>query len=693
MLFLKWPILSARKLVTSFQTRLLGIFLLNTLLTVTIVIGFNQWLRSRLLLEADNSLLVSAGQIADRIDEFHRSNRQTFNVGTKLPDLVAFIQANEEERNDTEFRRRVRNTLALLEVEPWDEYYILSRAILDENGTNILDTSPANIGADESQQEYFQAALLGGSVNISPIQYRPERGGIYFFYSVPIRLNDTIPERIIGVLRIQVAIATIQNIVFDSVRGQDIEAAVFDANYVRVVDTRNRNLLFRSITQYSTEELTTLRSQYALPPLSDDEVSLPLPDLVEKLANSDKEQVVSSYMAPNINSEDRLAIVKLKTVPWYLVVAQPASQYYGPAQQQTQGILLLAIALTVISLFSSYFVSRRVTRPIRVLTAAARQVADGKLHVKAPITSQDEVGTLARTFNLMTTELEVAQATLEERVEHRTQELSEANQKLKHEIAERERYEQRALDLAFEHERRRILSEFIQKASHEFRTPLSIINVKSYLVKRLLTADQYHHLDVIQEQGEYIHGLVNRMVLMSRLDSGVQAPLEYLQIDGLMRSIYTRKDDAFKEANALVHLELQAPDTWVFADPELLSIAVQNILDNALKHSPAPVEISIKTRINGEMVSIVVEDNGIGIPPELHDRVFERFFRVDEAHTTRGFGLGLPIVKRIIENTGGSIELDSQVGKGTTITIKLGIKTEKAISLDGHRLDSLAATD
>ncbi|CAG0952947.1 partial Sensor histidine kinase WalK, partial [Anaerolineae bacterium] len=435
------------------------------------------------------------------------------------------------------------------------------------------------------------------------------------------------------------------------------------------------------------------RSEYALPPLSDDEVSVPLPDLVEQLANSDQEYVVSGYMTPDSDTQERLAIVRLKTVPWYLVVSQPASLYYAPAQRQTQGILLLTIALTMISLFSSYFIARRVTRPIRDLTAAAEQVAEGKLYVKAPITSQDEVGTLAQAFNVMTTELEAAHSTLEERVQRRTQELSEANQKLKHEIAERERYEKQVLDLALEHERRRILSEFIQKASHEFRTPLSIINVKSYLVKRLLPADQQHHLDVIQVQGEHIHELVNRMVLMSRLDSGVQATSEYLEIDGFMKSVYTGRANAFKEKNAIAHLELQAPDTWVYVDPDMLSIALYNILDNALQHSTPPVEITIKTRITGETVAIIIEDNGVGIPPELHNRVFERFFRVDEAHTTRGFGLGLPIAKRIIENTGVSIELESQVGKGTTVTIALGIKSKEVSPLNSHQPDSLAASD
>ncbi|HEX2906799.1 MAG TPA: ATP-binding protein [Phototrophicaceae bacterium] len=658
------------KLFASIQSRLLAVLLLITLLTVAIVITFNQWLRVQLITEADNALLVSAAQIANQIDEFNRSNRQVFNVGSRLPDLVEFLEADEAARNNTEFRDRILVTLDSLAIEPWDEYYILSQAILDRNGRNILDTAPDNIGVDESQQDYFQAARLGGAINISPIQYRPERSGIYFYYAVPIRQN-TIPNPIIGVLRIQIAIATIQNIVSDSVRGQHFNVAIFDENAVRVVDTRHESLLFRSIASFSPEQIVALRSKYAIPPLPDEEISVPIPGLVKILSNSYQNRVVSGYMTPDSDQEERLAIVRLETVPWHLVVSQPTIQYFQTVQQQTTGILILAISLTLVALAASYFISNRITKPIRTLTAVAKQVAEGQLHIKAPVTSSDEVGTLAKTFNLMTTELELAHATLEDRVEKRTQELSEANEKLKHEIIERQRYERQALELALEHERRRILAEFIQKASHEFKTPLSIVNVNTYLAKRFLPTERQRYMSEIEEQGKYIDGLVNRMVLMSRLDSDISTPLKHLQLDKFIRTLHTRLARTFLEKQAFMHLELQAANTWVYADPELLSLAVENILDNALKFSDKPVEISIKTDLLDEMAAVRITDNGIGMAEEVQARVFERFFRGDVAHTTRGFGLGLPIAKRIVENLGGTIELESVVGTGTTVTIKL----------------------
>lgn len=661
------------KSLASIQARLLVVFLITTLLAVSIVFAFNQWLRVQLLAEADNALLVSAAQIADRIDEFHRSNRKALSVGSRLPGLIYFLQADEETRSDRDFRERTRIILDSIEMEPWDEYYVLSQAILDRNGRNILDTALDNIEADESQQAYFRAALLGGSITISPIQYRPDLGGIYFYYAVPLRENEP-PTTIIGVLRIQFSIANIQNIVFDSVRGSDLNIAVFDENYVRIADNQHEELLFRSIADFSSDEITALRSQYALPPLRDEDISIPVSGLVDALSNTHREKIVSGYTTPDSDGEERLAIIKLETVPWYLVMSQPASQYYQTVQRQTAGILILAISLTFIALLASYLISERITKPIRVLTAVAEQVAEGKLHLKAPITSRDEVGTLAKTFNMMTTELELAHATLEERVQQRTQELSKANERLTYEIAERKRYEHQVLELALEQERRRILSEFILKASHEFKTPLSIINMNSYMARRLLPDEKHRHIDTIEKQVSYIDGLVNRMVLLSRLDGEVPTPLQYVPVDTFMKHVYAREVEAFQEKNASVDLDLQAKDVCIYADSDLMFVAVQNILENALKNSNDPVEISIKTRTHNGMVSIVIADRGIGIPEDLQTHVFESFFRADKAHSTRGFGLGLPIAKRIIENIGGIIELESEVGNGTTITITLSAK-------------------
>ena len=670
------------KAFASIQARLLSVFFISALLSIAIVFVFNQWLRAQLITEADNALMVSAMELANRVDEFNRSNQQVFNVGSRLPSLVDYLVASEAERSDVEFQTRIRIILDSLEVEPWDEYYILSQAILNQDGINILDTAPENMGADESQTDYFRAAFIGSSINISPIEYRPERGGVYFYYGIPLRSREA-PNSILGVLRIQVAIATVQNIILENARGQNV--SMFDQNFVRIVETEREDLLFRSIATYTPDEIRALQSDHVLPPLPDDELSQPLPALVELLRHTHQTQVTSGPMLPD-GPEERIAIVKLQTVPWYLVMSQASSPYFETAQRQTTGLAVLAIALTIIALLASLIISRRITDPIRALTEVAEQVAEGQLNIKAPVTSKDEVGTLAHAFNVMTAELQLAHDTLEDRVVKRTQELSETNERLKHEILERERYERQALDLAIEHERRRILSEFIQKASHEFKTPLSIINVNSHLIKRLLPEERQRLLNTIDDQTKYIDGLVSRMVLMSRLDSGISPAMEHLAIDEIVRALCANAESSYQEKPLTLTVDLCAPDAWVLADRDFLLIALQNLLDNALKYSDDQVEIRVSSRMESEMLSLTIADKGVGIPVELQARVFERFYRVDEAHSTRGFGLGLPIAKRIIESSGGTIDLTSTVGGGTTVTVLLPatIKPEHRPLLTGQ---------
>ncbi|MCC6976228.1 MAG: hypothetical protein IT322_19640, partial [Anaerolineae bacterium] len=106
------------RLFGSIQARLLAVLLGITLLTVVIVIAFNQWLRTQFIAGADSALMVNVSQIANRIDEFNQRNKQVFNVGTRLPDIIGYLQADEMVRSDPDFQERTRITLDSLDIEP-----------------------------------------------------------------------------------------------------------------------------------------------------------------------------------------------------------------------------------------------------------------------------------------------------------------------------------------------------------------------------------------------------------------------------------------------------------------------------------------------------------------------------------------------------------------------------------------------
>ncbi len=234
------------------------------------------------------------------------------------------------------------------------------------------------------------------------------------------------------------------------------------------------------------------------------------------------------------------------------------------------------------------------------------------------------------------------------------------------------RAEQEMIELRAEGERMRILAEFIRDASHEFRTPLSIIYTKLYLLEKNPVPDRIpEHLRVIQDQTDTIFRLVESLVLLSQLDSGIDFRFTSVNLKQLVQGIIAQMRQAHPTKD--VTLELDAADDVppVWADVEKLYRALHNLIGNAVRFTPQGV-IKITIRADGEqMVSIRIQDPGVGINELDLPHIFKRFYRVDKAHTTRGLGLGLPISRKIIEQHGGTITAESQLDVGTTITVSL----------------------
>lgn len=231
--------------------------------------------------------------------------------------------------------------------------------------------------------------------------------------------------------------------------------------------------------------------------------------------------------------------------------------------------------------------------------------------------------------------------------------------------------EQERLTIAFEKERIRILSHFIEGALHEFRTPLSTIRVHLYMLSQALGAEHGEHLQIIERQTDDILGLVESLSTISKLDNNENLRTQNVNINQLIQDIYTKKHTRFDECEIHASLALKADLPSISASSHELSLAIESILDNAIKHTPAHENIKTSTHFTEDHVIIIIEDTGIGIEESILPRIFERFFRQDSARTTRGFGLGLPTAKSIVERHQGEIQVESIVGQGSTFTILL----------------------
>lgn len=244
-------------------------------------------------------------------------------------------------------------------------------------------------------------------------------------------------------------------------------------------------------------------------------------------------------------------------------------------------------------------------------------------------------------------------------------------------IRERKQAEQQALELRMERERARIMAEFIQSASHLFRTPLSIIHTKLYLLRHLVHDERAEpHLSGIQEQSDQILRLIEALVAMIRLDSQETMTSHPIRLGTLLGEVPAALQTAMEEKEIDCVFDLAPHLSPVMGSVSDLHQAYCQLIENAIRFTPRGGKIHVRAYEEGQHAVIEVSDNGVGIASEELPLIFERFYRVDKAHTTLGFGLGLSIARKIVENHHGTIEAHSVPGEGSTFRILLPLMIE-----------------
>lgn len=242
-------------------------------------------------------------------------------------------------------------------------------------------------------------------------------------------------------------------------------------------------------------------------------------------------------------------------------------------------------------------------------------------------------------------------------------------------ITKRKEIERRTLQLEVERQRSLLLASFIQDASHEFRTPLSIIQTSLYLLNK--SSDPQKRAQKsrsIEAQVRLIKQLVEMLVLQVRLESGQWSDIRIgLNLGDILTEVITSLNDDLSAHHHLLHFNTPKPEEIpvIVADKFMLETAFRFILENAIRYTPDGGNITIQLRQTSTHHEIDIQDNGVGIPEDVLPLIFHRFYRRDVAHTTPGFGLGLSIAKRIVEEHGGFITVHSEVGVGTTFTVGL----------------------
>lgn len=230
-----------------------------------------------------------------------------------------------------------------------------------------------------------------------------------------------------------------------------------------------------------------------------------------------------------------------------------------------------------------------------------------------------------------------------------------------------------AFDITEQADAERLRREFTANVSHELKTPLQTITGSVELIENGLVKqeDMPRFVGHIREEATRLVTLVEDIIRLSQLDEQTELPKENVSLYeianeacGVLRDSANKKD---------IVLTVTGDNGNIFGVKHLLFEVIYNLCDNGIKYTPdgGKVEVDISETENG--VTLTVSDNGIGIAPEHHTRIFERFYRVDKSHSKKsgGTGLGLSIVKHAVQYHGGKISIQSEENKGTSVTVIL----------------------
>lgn len=298
-------------------------------------------------------------------------------------------------------------------------------------------------------------------------------------------------------------------------------------------------------------------------------------------------------------------------------------------------VLLLVVAVAAVAVLIT-IMSRSTTNPIRDLSRAAKEIAGGNYDVTVPERDRvEEFGELERNFNLMTAELR-------------------ANEYLR--------------------------KDFISSVSHQLKTPLSILNGYAQLLAGggLSAEEEREYSQTIAQESDRLVGLIDDMLRLSRIDHReIQRKAEFFPLGEQLRRAVLQLEPRWSAAGLNVSADI--PDFDYTGDSELLYQVWVNLLENAVKFTPAGGRIGVSLAAAENAATVTVWDTGCGMDEDTLPRIFEQFYQGDTDRRGDGCGLGLALCKRIVELHGGAISAESRPGEGSRFTVSLPVKSAKSI--------------
>lgn len=376
---------------------------------------------------------------------------------------------------------------------------------------------------------------------------------------------------------------------------------------------------------------------------------------------------VDNHHLWRLSSDGRRNIpVKAGDLAGAVVVRVPMEQTKKAVNSNRAVLITAALVTAVLAMVSSYMIVRYViVKPVKHLRDVSDAIAAGRLNIRSQIQTGDEFEDLSHAFNRMLHNLVAMQQELRDvnnDLDHKVDELAQANMAL--------------------YEMNRLKSDFLATISHELRTPLnSIIGFSEVLNGNAnLNERQLRYVGNIQTSGKMLLGMINDILDLAKIESGkMEVRGEDFSIRDVCEALTNLTRPMADRKDVTLECRLDEAIPLLRQDPGKIRQILYNLLSNAIKFTPEGGRVTLRARADGRFVVLEVEDTGIGIAEEDRDTIFEKFRQAKApgqasdvlTREHQGTGLGLSIVRELARLLGGEIHLRSQLGQGSTFTVRI----------------------
>ena len=649
----------------SLRAKMLVTILVITLFSLGVLaLLYANTTRAALTGEANQTLYAAASRTAASIDTLIEANIQSIRSAAQLPEIIAYLSLPPEQRVGSPEEAAVQATLLALTRRDQFTISTYPYALLDYQGRNLVDMDPSQRGQDESGFDYFQVPLRTGLPFMSPVQFASDVGGVYFFFSSPVRSAE---GQIVGILRVRHSVAILQSIVSESrgLAGEGSFAMLLDENLLRLAHDTAPHLIFKTIVPLDPARAADLRMARRLPNLPLEEMSTQIPAFAQGLENAAVQPFFAAEAHSDTTDLEQMAAIKLEHQPWFVVFAQPRRIFLAPIEHAVRATLVSALVVCGLVAIVQVVIAQLLTGPITRLTEVAERIAAGDLQAQAQVEAKDEIGQLARSFNNMTAQLRHTLAGLELR-----------NEQLNQEIDERQQIEEALRQQTAELTARNAeLDAFAHTVAHDLKNPVGIIGGFA----QMLHDDAYdmdredldRYLQTIVRNSHKMESIIDELLLLAGVRQ-MQVEMVPLDMAAIVAQACERLSLTIKERQAMVVAPTAGDWPAALGYAPWVEEVWVNYISNALKYGGDPpcIELGFSMEKDQSFIAFWARDNGQGLSSEEKERLFTPFTQLPQRRG-QGYGLGLSIVRRIVDKLEGKVKVESQVGQGSTFYFSL----------------------